>query len=44
MVKVGFLLLFFVFGERNKISVITDISILGFYEYIINIEKYRWIF
>ena len=29
---------------RNKISVITDISVLGFYGYIGNIGKYRWIF
>ena len=29
---------------RNKISIITDISVLGFYEYIGNIGKYRWIF
>ena len=29
---------------RNKISVITDISVLGFYGYIENIGKYRWIF
>ena len=29
---------------RNKISVITNISIFGFYENIGNIEKYRWIF
>ena len=29
---------------RNKISVITDISVLGFYGNIRNIGKYRWIF
>ena len=29
---------------RNKISIITDISILGFYGYIENISKYWWIF
>ena len=32
------------FSPRNKISVITDISVLGFYGYIGNIGKYRWIF
>ena len=29
------------FNTRNKISVITDISVLGFYGNIGNIEKYR---
>ena len=29
---------------RNKISVITDISLLGFYRYIRNIGNYQWIF
>ena len=32
------------YQPRNKISVITDISVLGFYGYIGNIGKYRWIF
>ena len=29
---------------RIKISVNTDISVIGFYGYIGNIGKYRWIF
>ena len=33
-----------VLGPRNKISVFTDISVLGFYGNIGNIGKYRWIF
>ena len=33
-----------VLQSRNKISVFTDISVLGFYGNIGNIEKYRWIF
>ena len=31
----------FVSQPRNKISVITNISVLGFYGYIGNIDKYR---
>ena len=33
-----------IYQPRNNISVITDISILGFYGNIGNIGKYRWIF
>ena len=42
--KIIYVNIFLHIYSKNKISVITDISVLGFYGYIGNIGKYRWIF